>query len=186
LEGGGKVKKIVRVKAECLAGVLLVSNKLNYFEDLWKHNPNIELEIPFSQYIELFTQHPELIQYTSLPSRNLASMDYRVLYPYFVRDVMVAQLDEIIRAQQLNKPATTIHYVVDDAFRNIPWNSVASVQVLQERGLHLVKVEESRGRLIHDRNIQPQYKALYDYCIITLGMVATSLLYLKDYYWIIK
>lgn len=180
------MKKIVRVKAECLAGVLLVSDKLNLFEDLWKHNPYIELEIPFSQYVELFTQHPELIQYTSLPSRNLFSLDYKLLYPYFVRDVVVAQLDELIRAQQQNKPATKIHYIVDDTFKVLPYDLLSSVHDLKVKGMNIVKVEESRGRLIHNRNIQPQYKDLYDFCITTLGMVTTSLNSPKDFYWIIK
>lgn len=180
------MKRVVRVKADCLAGVLLVSDKLNLFEDLWKHNPHIELEIPFSQYVELLSKNPEYIQYTSLPSRNLFNTNIKGLYPYFVRDVMVAQIDEIIRAQRLNKPATRIYYTVDEAFQVLPYDYLSSVHDLKTKGMNLIKVEESKGRLIHERTIQPMYKDLYDLCITTLGMVVTSINSPKDFYWIVK
>lgn len=76
------------------------------FEDMWRHNSEICVEVTFENYINFLAENPELLSYFYLKDFSYISKckcsseinDCIKIYSYFVRDVVMAYISEILDA----------------------------------------------------------------------------------------
>lgn len=114
--------RVIRPDAECLASVLIVSHKFTSFEDIWRYKTDLRIEVLIDRYVSFILSEIDLYKHFTI--RDITALEaYRTsetpetlarIYPYYTRDVILAQAMEILRADALNMQPTEIVYTSPD------------------------------------------------------------------------
>lgn len=115
--------RVIRPDAECLASVLIVSCKLTSFEDIWRYKEDLRIEVLIDRYVRFLLSETDLYKHFTI--KDVAALEaYRAsetpetlakIYPYYTRDVILAQAMEILRADAHNMRPTEIVYTSPDS-----------------------------------------------------------------------
>lgn len=110
--------RVIRPDAECLASVLVVSCKFTSFEDIWRYKEDLRIEVLIDRYVRFLLSEIDLFKHFTI--KDVSALEaYRVsetpealakIYPYYTRDVILAQAMEVLRADSLNMRPTEIVY----------------------------------------------------------------------------
>lgn len=169
---------ILQPASSVLAGVLVVSKKLMMYEDAWRHKSNICLEITLDNYINFLLENQNLISFFYIKDLSLIKMyteqkhlsQCLKIYPYFVIDVTMAYIAEIIDAAKNQKEVTDIFYKppIED-FKHMKALRLPNVASFEIDGKKLVLEMEAKGMLPHVSLTKEIYKQKFKLCLITLG-----------------
>jgi len=106
-----------------LASVLIVNTKFSAFEDIWRYKEDLRIEVLIDRYVRFLLSEADLYKHFTI--KDLSALQaYRSsekpetlakIYPYYTRDVVLAQAMEILRADALNLRPTEIVYTSPDS-----------------------------------------------------------------------
>jgi hypothetical protein len=98
--------------------VLIVNIKFSAYEDIWRYKEDLRIEVLIDRYVRFLLSEVDLYKQFTVKDLN-ALQAYRMsetpealakIYPYYTRDVVLAQAMEILRADALNLKPTEIVY----------------------------------------------------------------------------
>lgn len=108
----------IRPDSDCLASVLIVDNKFSAFEDIWRNKEDLRIEVLLDRYVRFLLSEVDLYKFFTV--RDVRSLQVyqetkspeslKKIYPYYTRDVVIAQTIEILRADALGLRPTEIIY----------------------------------------------------------------------------
>jgi hypothetical protein len=89
------------------------------FEDIWRYKADLRIEVPVNRYVRFLLSETGLYKHFTIKDLNAlqayltseASENLARVYPYYARDVVLAQAMEILRADALNMRPTEIVYI---------------------------------------------------------------------------
>ena len=133
----------LNVKAEQLASVLLIEEQLADFQDIWRHRSNLVLDISFKEYLKFLKMDTNICKYFNISTQSVIQDFERTnllssIYPLFVQDVLLAQINEIFRAEAKQLCATTITYSLSRPYiKRVHSNKIEPK--LREKGMYAVQ-----------------------------------------------
>jgi len=126
-----------------LASVLIVDNKFSVFEDIWRCKDELRIEVLLDRYVRFLLSEVGLYKFFTV--KDIAALRaYRAsespealtkIYPYYTRDVVLAQAIEILRADALGLHPTEIVYTSPDS----------GAEIFKARSLPLRHIEHGRS-----------------------------------------
>ena len=114
--------KVIRPDSDCLASVLIVDSKFSVFEDIWRYKEGLRIEVLVDRYVRFLLSEIDLYKHFTVNDIN-ALQSYHAseapealakIYPYYTRDVVLAQAIEILRADAHGLRPTEIVYTSPD------------------------------------------------------------------------
>jgi len=111
--------KVIRPDSDCLASVLIVDSKFSVFEDIWRFKDGLRIEVLIDRYVRFLLSEAGLYKHftikdiSALQSYHSSETPESLakVYPYYTRDVVLAQTIEILRADALGLRPTEITYI---------------------------------------------------------------------------
>lgn len=171
--------RVIRPEANNVAGVILTSPKLMFYEDMWRHKKDVLVEVTLNTYIDFLAGNTNLLRYFSLQDMELIEK-YRLnannrsilskVYPLYVRDILRAYVNEIVYAAKKESEVTKIIYVPPTPnYKKINAEKLKNVIELKQLGREYLLREESKGYMPHISAFDDQYLIILNLCMITIG-----------------
>ena len=163
--------KIIRPDSDSLASVLIVNNKFSTFEDIWRYKEDLRIEVLIDRYVRFLLSEVDLYKFFTIRDVN-ALQNYQTsempdelakIYPYYARDVTLAQSIEVLRADALGLPPTEIVYTSPESgaalfkARSIPQKHI-------EHGRSLLATDLAARGITKSLNVGKLCEARMRYC----------------------
>lgn len=178
----------INATANQLAGIIIVDEKLTKFIDAWRNKNDVTIEVNFEEYKEFLQKYAYLLSRLSAGT-EFFDLPYPVQYDRFVRDIMLAQIQELHIAGKQFKPATTITPVVNAPTNKLAfWRLPEEVkQVVQYQGTsHVHRMSTYLRTLVVQSNDTPDGRnnqALYTKTLRTIGYALYHEVHNRGYLW---
>lgn len=169
----------VKAKYTELADILIVSPLLQSFSNSWRYHENLKVEVLIEEYIKFISLEEDMYKLFSISMELVNSnMNYEnnlELFKCFTLDVYLAQLTEIIAAEQRNEYATTIVpiYFYKTQLQKISYRNLPTSY--RKKGLELCsKKLMQKGYKdiilkVSDKNIQLLHKVISAFALCVEG-----------------
>lgn len=186
--------KVIYPKSDCLAGVLLTQSCMLIHKDGWRHNTGIKICITLKNYAEFLARNNDLLRYFSLNDAELikqyigtgSSAVIKKIYPLFVRDVMLAQIAEILDASAKKTKFTEIVYEPPSrGYKRMKANRLPNYNNIVHNGRGFLLGEEAKGRIKHITRTEEPYAGALELCNAVIGYTLFTEENPRDFTWIL-
>jgi|GEM_PF-2721564 len=170
-QGGDVLLRVIRPDADCLASVLIASCKFTSFEDIWRYRADLRIEVLIDRYVRFILSEVDLYKHFTIMDIN-ALEAYRSsekpetlakIYPYYTRDVILAQAVEVLRADALNTRPTEIVYTSPDS-RAVVFRVCSIPNRFIERGKSLLATELATRGIMRPLTVGKLCEARMRFC----------------------
>lgn len=108
----------IRPDSDCLASVLIVDSKFSVFQDIWRCKEYLRIEVVIDRYVRFLLSEVDLYKHFTVKDvyalkayQDTESPEaLKKIYPFYSRDVVIAQAIEVLRADALGLRPTEIIY----------------------------------------------------------------------------
>jgi hypothetical protein len=157
-----------------LASVLIVDSKFSAFEDIWRCKEDLRIEVLIDRYVRFLLSEVDLYRYFTAKDvyalrayQDTESPEaLKKIYPFYTRDVVIAQAIEVLRADSAGLRPTEIVYTSPESeakqFRvcSIPPKYI-------EHGRSLLAQELASRGIPKPLNVSEPCQARMRYCFAT-------------------
>ncbi len=184
--------KVIKANVDNLASVIVTSPKLEIFQDIWRHKKGLRVEVILDTFVDFILSDKEIIQFLNFKQvEKLEAYKYKSspqalydLYPYFVKDIMLAQVSEIFRADKKNLTATEIMYLPPTSnVRNIPHNLLP--KKCFELGRNEIAKDLSGLKIYFEIDVSERNVERLNYCYACYGYSCMAIKYRFPFTWVL-
>jgi len=157
-----------------LASVLIVDSKFSVFEDIWRCKDDLRIEVLIDRYVRFLLSEVDLYKFFTV--KDIYALQayqdtetteaLKKIYPYYTRDVVIAQAMEVLRADALGlRPTEIIYTSPESEAKQFRACSIPSKFI--EHGRGLLATELAARGIAKPLNVSEPCQARMRYCFAT-------------------
>jgi len=157
-----------------LASVLLVDSKFSAFEDIWRCKEDLRVEVLIDKYVRFLLSEVDLYKYFTVKDAQSLQVyqdtespeALKKIFPYYSRDVVIAQAIEILRADAIGLRPTEILYTSPESEAK-QFSACSIPPKYIEHGRSLLAQELASRGITKPLNVSEPCQARMRYCFAT-------------------